>query len=44
MATAFPQTMRGVVLPGNSRVEFNEYPVPEPGHGQVLLKMKASSI
>ena len=44
MAAAIPKTMRGVVLPGNSRVEFNEYPVPEPGHGQVLLKMKASSI
>ncbi|MDR0533221.1 MAG: zinc-binding dehydrogenase [Verrucomicrobiales bacterium] len=39
-----PKTMTGVVLPGNSTVEFREYPVPEPGHGQVLLKMKASSI
>jgi threonine dehydrogenase-like Zn-dependent dehydrogenase len=36
--------MKGVILPGNSTVEFREYPVPEPGHGQVLLKMKASSI
>ncbi len=36
--------MTGVVLPGNSTVEFREYPVPEPGHGQVLLAMKASSI
>jgi threonine dehydrogenase-like Zn-dependent dehydrogenase len=25
-------------------VEFHEYDVPEPGHGQVLIKMKASSI
>jgi threonine dehydrogenase-like Zn-dependent dehydrogenase len=37
-------TMQGVVLPGNSTIEFREYPIPEPGPGQVLLKMKASSI
>jgi threonine dehydrogenase-like Zn-dependent dehydrogenase len=37
-------TMPGVVLPGNSTVEFKEYPVPEPGHAQVLVRMKASSI
>ncbi len=36
--------MTGVVLPGNSTVEFREYQVPKPGAGQVLLKMKASSI
>ncbi len=36
--------MRGVVLPGNSTVEFREFTVPEPGHGQVLVRMKASSI
>jgi threonine dehydrogenase-like Zn-dependent dehydrogenase len=36
--------MRGVILPGNSSVQFGEFDVPEPGHGQVLLKMKASSI
>jgi len=38
------RTMQGVVLPGNSTVEIREFPVPEPGHGQVLVKMKASSI
>jgi threonine dehydrogenase-like Zn-dependent dehydrogenase len=38
------QTMRGAVLPGNSTVELREYPVPQPGPGQVLLKMKASTI
>ena len=37
-------TMPGVVLPGNSTVAFKEYPIPEPGHGQVLVRMKASSI
>jgi len=37
-------TMTGVVLPGNSTVEFREYPIPEPGPNQVLVEMKASSI
>ena len=36
--------MTGVALPGNSTVEFREQPVPTPGTGQVLVKMKASSI
>lgn len=38
------KTMRGVYLPGNRRVEFKEVPVPAPGHGQVLVQMRASSI
>jgi threonine dehydrogenase-like Zn-dependent dehydrogenase len=36
--------MNGVVLPGDSTVKHVEADVPEPGPGQVLLKMKASSI
>ena len=36
--------MTGVVLPGNSTVEFRTQPVPTPGYGQVLVRMKASSI
>jgi threonine dehydrogenase-like Zn-dependent dehydrogenase len=36
--------MQGVVLPGGRRVELREFDVPEPGHGQVLVRMKASSI
>ena len=36
--------MKGVVLPGARKVEFCDVPVPEPGFGQVLVKMKASSI
>jgi threonine dehydrogenase-like Zn-dependent dehydrogenase len=36
--------MRGVLLPGGRRVEIKEFDVPTPGHGQVLIKMKASSI
>jgi threonine dehydrogenase-like Zn-dependent dehydrogenase len=37
-------TMQGVILPGNSTVRFGEFDVPTPGHGQVLIRTKASSI
>ncbi len=33
--------MKGVLLPGQRQVKFKEFPVPEPGYGQVLVKMKA---
>ena len=36
--------MTGAVLPGNSTVEFREFDIPVPGHGQVLVKTKASTI
>ena len=36
--------MRGVILPGNSTTEIQQLPDPEPGPGQVLLAMKASTI
>jgi len=36
--------MRGAYLPGNSTVELREIPVPDVGHGEVLLRMKASTI
>lgn len=36
--------MRGVLLPGGRQVEIREFPRPVPGHGQVLVRMKASSI
>lgn len=38
------KTMQGAVLPGNSTVEMKEFPIPEPGHGQVLIQLKASTI
>ena len=37
-------TMKGAVLPGNSTVELREFPVPTPGHGEVLVKTMASTI
>src|SRR6185437_6347248 len=37
-------TMTGVVLPGNRQLDFREFPVPAPGRGQVLVRMKASSL
>lgn len=38
------RTMIGAVLPGNSTVELREFPVPNPGAGQVLIRMQASTI
>jgi len=36
--------MVGVTLPGNSTVEYHDYDIPKPGYGQVLLRMKCSTI
>ncbi len=36
--------MQGAVLPGNSTAELRSYAVPEPHWGQVLLRMKSSTI
>ena len=36
--------MRGVFLPGNSTVDVHDVPDPEPGPGEVLLAMRASTI
>ncbi len=38
------QSMKGAYLPGNSTAELREVPIPEVGHGEVLLRMKASTI
>lgn len=39
-----PTTMSAAFLPGNSTLQMREVDVPQPGHAQVLLKMRASSI
>lgn len=36
--------MLGARLPGDRRVELDRVPIPSPGHRQVLLRMRASSI
>ena len=36
--------MKGVILPGNSSAELKEFPVPTPGYGEVLIKVKSSTI
>lgn len=38
------KTMKAAYLPGNSTVIIKEVPIPEPGHGQVLVKTKSSTI
>ncbi len=37
-------TMRGAVLPGDSSVAFKDFRIPKPGHGQVIVRTKASTI
>jgi threonine dehydrogenase-like Zn-dependent dehydrogenase len=44
MMTPNPSSMTGAFLPGNSTVEYRELPVPEPGHGEVLIRTKSSTI
>ena len=36
--------MQAAYLPGNSTVELRSVPVPVPGHGEVLIRVKASTI
>jgi threonine dehydrogenase-like Zn-dependent dehydrogenase len=38
------QSMRAAFLPGNDRVELRTVPVPYPGHAEVLIRVKASTI
>lgn len=36
--------MKGAYLPGNSTVVLQDVEIPEPGHGQVLIRTKSSTI
>jgi threonine dehydrogenase-like Zn-dependent dehydrogenase len=36
--------MRGVVFPGDRRAEVRDYPDPEPGPGEVVVRMKAAGL
>ncbi len=36
--------MTGALLPGNSTAELRSFDVPTPGHGEVLIRVKASTI
>lgn len=38
------RTTKGAFLPGNSTVVMKDVEIPAPGHGQVLLKTKSSTI
>ena len=38
------KTMKAAFLPGNSTVEMKDVPVAVPGHGEVLLAVRASTI
>lgn len=36
--------MKGAILPGNSTTRLEDFPVPTPEHGEVLIRVKASTI
>ncbi len=36
--------MLGAILPGNSTTMLREFSIPAPGHGEVVIKMKSSTI
>src|SRR5262245_5558127 len=44
VAVTIPTKMTGATLPGNSTVEMGYFDVPRPGHGEVLLRVKSSTI
>lgn len=44
LALPAARTMRAAYLPGDSTVAIREVPIPEPGHGQVLIRTKSSTI
>lgn len=37
-------TMKGAIFPGNSTVELRDFEIPKPGHGEVLIQTKATTI
>lgn len=37
-------SMKGAILPGDSTVELRNFDVPTPGHGEVIIRMKSSTI
>ena len=44
MTTVLPETMRASVLIGTHQLEIQERPVPEPGHGQVVVEVAAVGV
>jgi D-arabinose 1-dehydrogenase-like Zn-dependent alcohol dehydrogenase len=36
--------MTAAFLPGNSTVVLKNVPAPKPGHGEVLIRMKSSTV
>ncbi len=44
LLSSVPKRMQGAFLPGDSTVDLRDVRVPEPGHAQVLVEVKASTI
>lgn len=43
-STSSSKSMLGAVLPGNSTVQLEHFPVPQAGHGEVVIQTKCSTI
>lgn len=41
--TALPKTMQGAMLLGPEEIEVRDVPVPQPGEGELLLKVEAAT-
>lgn len=41
---SIPKKMMGAILPGDSSAALREFDVPVPGHGEVLIRVKSSTI
>ncbi|EDY84154.1 Alcohol dehydrogenase GroES-like domain family [Verrucomicrobiia bacterium DG1235] len=44
MKTAIPDRIQGAILPGDSTAELKEFELSKPSHGEVLIRVKASTI
>ena len=43
MTDQLPQTMKSLILHEPGRITLEEVPVPTPGHGEILVKVKAAT-
>ncbi len=43
VVSSLPETMRGAVLTGPERIEIQELAVPQPGHGELVLRVRAAT-
>jgi len=42
--TSLPETMKVPLFVGGRKIEFGQKPVPQPGAGQLLIKVQANAL